>query len=226
MDIQHGHGHAAWTPICSMDMDMQHGHGHTSWTHGHAEWTCSIDMDTQHGQGHGHAAWTWSRSMDLDTKHGLGQRARTCSCIMDLFMQHGLVHAAWTCSCSMDLFMQHGLVHAAGTCSCSMGLDNGLAWMPESRMPMKVQSCIVSFPLVYNCKEGWVGKEQGNLIAVVSFFCIVFQWKQPKVLNRNKPETVLFRVMTKVISAPVSVASKNRVSQETLVQITNLRRWN
>jgi hypothetical protein len=36
-----------------MDIDMQHEHGHAAWT-----WTCSMDMDTQHG--FGHVAWTWT----------------------------------------------------------------------------------------------------------------------------------------------------------------------
>ncbi len=51
MNMQHGqcmqcgHGHAAWTWTCSMDMD----------------WTCSMDMDTQHR--FGHAAWTWTVAM-------------------------------------------------------------------------------------------------------------------------------------------------------------------
>ncbi len=40
MDMQHGHGCAAWIWTCSMDMDMQHGHGHATWT-----WTCSVEMD-------------------------------------------------------------------------------------------------------------------------------------------------------------------------------------
>ncbi len=39
--MQHGHGYAAWTYTCSMDIDMQYRHGH-----GHAAWTliCSIGM--------------------------------------------------------------------------------------------------------------------------------------------------------------------------------------
>ncbi len=37
--IQHGHGNAAWTRICSMDTHMQHGHRHTK-----GRWT-SIDID-------------------------------------------------------------------------------------------------------------------------------------------------------------------------------------
>jgi hypothetical protein len=32
MDIQLGHGHAAWTGTRSMDMDKQQGHEHAAWT--------------------------------------------------------------------------------------------------------------------------------------------------------------------------------------------------
>jgi hypothetical protein len=37
-EIQHRHGHAAWTWKCNMDMNVQYGH---------AKWTCMIDK--QHG---------------------------------------------------------------------------------------------------------------------------------------------------------------------------------
>ncbi len=39
MNMQHGHGHRAWTWICSMELDMQHGHGYAV-----RIWTCSEDM--------------------------------------------------------------------------------------------------------------------------------------------------------------------------------------
>jgi hypothetical protein len=52
--MQHGHGQAAKSWTCSMDLDMHRGHGH-------AAWTCIMDTVMQHGQGHnlwtGHAAW-------------------------------------------------------------------------------------------------------------------------------------------------------------------------
>jgi hypothetical protein len=32
MDMQLGNGHAPLTGICTMDPDMQHGHGHAAWT--------------------------------------------------------------------------------------------------------------------------------------------------------------------------------------------------
>jgi hypothetical protein len=44
MDIQPGHGHAAWTWTCCMDMDMQPGHLHAAWT-----WTCCLDIGIQPG---------------------------------------------------------------------------------------------------------------------------------------------------------------------------------
>ncbi len=61
MDMQHGHGHAAWHVAwtCSTDMGMQLGHGHPSLI-----WASSRDMCKQHI--HGHAAWTWTCSMEVD----------------------------------------------------------------------------------------------------------------------------------------------------------------
>jgi hypothetical protein len=32
MGMQLGNGHAQLTGICTMDLDMQHGHGHAAWT--------------------------------------------------------------------------------------------------------------------------------------------------------------------------------------------------
>jgi hypothetical protein len=52
MDIQYGpgHGHAAWTGICSMGKDMQHEYGHTAWT-----WALILTMSMGiHMDGHGH----------------------------------------------------------------------------------------------------------------------------------------------------------------------------
>jgi hypothetical protein len=42
MNMQHGHGLAAWTWKCSMATDIQDGHGHAAWT-----WICSMDMGIQ-----------------------------------------------------------------------------------------------------------------------------------------------------------------------------------
>ncbi len=38
----HGHGHAAQTRTCSMNLDMQHEHGPAAWTE---TWICSMDMN-------------------------------------------------------------------------------------------------------------------------------------------------------------------------------------
>jgi hypothetical protein len=45
-DIQDGHGHAAWTRTCSMDMDLQLGYEHAAWTLtcGHGKY---IDLDME-----------------------------------------------------------------------------------------------------------------------------------------------------------------------------------
>jgi hypothetical protein len=52
---------------CSMEMDTQIGHGLAAWT-----WLCSMDMDLDmhHIHEHGHAAWSWTCSMDMDMQHG------------------------------------------------------------------------------------------------------------------------------------------------------------
>ncbi len=56
MDMQPGHGNAAWTWTSSIDMDMTWRRSiclHMQYGNGHG----SLDMDMQ--PGHGHAAWTW-----------------------------------------------------------------------------------------------------------------------------------------------------------------------
>jgi hypothetical protein len=52
MGTQHGHGDAAWTLACSMEMGIQHGPGRIS-----------MGMGMQHG--YGNAAWTWTCTMEM-----------------------------------------------------------------------------------------------------------------------------------------------------------------
>jgi hypothetical protein len=85
MNMQHGHGLAARTWTCSVDIYMQRGHLHAAWTlHAASKvldmqhqwtWTCSIkrhghsasiDMGMQHGPGHAARTWTYSIDMDMD----------------------------------------------------------------------------------------------------------------------------------------------------------------
>ncbi len=93
VDMQLGHGLAAWMRTCTMDkdcsMDMD---GHTAGIR-----TCrlNIDKDIQHR--HEHAAWTCTCSLSLDIPYS-----------MDFVIQHGLVHAAQTWT--MD--MHHGCRNA------------------------------------------------------------------------------------------------------------------
>jgi hypothetical protein len=75
--MQDGHGHAAWTYICSMDI-----------------YVCSMDICLQHG--HLSAAST-------GTQHVLGQAAWTWTLGMYWNMQHVLGHAACTGTCNMDM---------------------------------------------------------------------------------------------------------------------------
>ncbi len=67
-DMQHGHGHVAWTRTCNKNMNMEQGNRHDSWTRTCSIdwtrnidrtwiWTCRMEIDMQHRQGHGHAAW-------------------------------------------------------------------------------------------------------------------------------------------------------------------------
>jgi hypothetical protein len=70
MNMQHGHEHAVWTWICSMDMDMQH------------------DMNMQHG--HEHAVLTRICSMAMDKQHRHGHAA-----VINMGLQHDQGHAAW-----------------------------------------------------------------------------------------------------------------------------------
>ncbi len=60
MDMQLGHGNAAQTRRCSIEMDrgMQHQHGHARFT-----WTCSVAC---------------TRSMDMGMRLGHEARTRTC----------------------------------------------------------------------------------------------------------------------------------------------------
>ncbi len=90
-------GHATWpcsmeTWTRSMAMDMQHGHGHTAWTLIHAAptWTCSIDLTIQHW--HGHEAWTWTFTKDMYRGHGhsastYAASTWTWTCSMDIDLQ-------------------------------------------------------------------------------------------------------------------------------------------
>jgi hypothetical protein len=43
LDMKHGHGHAALTWTCSMDLVMQHGLGHAE-ANGHAPWMLEYRM--------------------------------------------------------------------------------------------------------------------------------------------------------------------------------------
>jgi hypothetical protein len=115
VDMQHGHGNAAWTWACNMERCVQHGHGHEAWTG-----TCSVDMDLQHGRG-------------MDKQHVLThvdvpiQAACTCprcmsiyaacsfSCCMSKSMLHVHIRTAWSRTCSIGIHIQHryGHGHAA-----------------------------------------------------------------------------------------------------------------
>jgi hypothetical protein len=68
MDMQHGHGNAAWALACSMNMGMQHWYGHSALTR-----ACKMDMGMQHKDGY--APWTWTCTMDMDMHHGHGHAA-------------------------------------------------------------------------------------------------------------------------------------------------------
>ncbi len=68
----HGHGHAAWTWTCSMDI-------------GYVAWTFRMDMVVQHGH---ELAWTWTRSMDFDMQYRPGHAAWTCSMDIDYYRTH------------------------------------------------------------------------------------------------------------------------------------------
>jgi hypothetical protein len=50
-DVQHRHGHAAWTRTCGMDKKRQH--------------IMNMDMQDKHG----HAAWTWTGDMGMDMQN-------------------------------------------------------------------------------------------------------------------------------------------------------------
>jgi hypothetical protein len=72
-------------------------------------------------------------------------------------MQHGHGHAVWTRTCSMDMYTQHGFSHTA--------------WMPEC--PKRVQSGIISFPLVYNA---WSG------IGILASWSVRYRWSRTSPL--------------------------------------------
>jgi hypothetical protein len=81
IDIKHGCG--------SMDMDIQHGHGDAAWRWTRSiDWSCSMDMVMQHRHDlqyvHEHAAWTWTHRMDLDMQHGLGHAVCPYPCCIDM----------------------------------------------------------------------------------------------------------------------------------------------
>jgi hypothetical protein len=61
MDIQHEHGHVAWTWTYSID----NGHVNAAWT-----WTCSINIDMDILHGHERAAWRRTY-MDMHNGHDM-----------------------------------------------------------------------------------------------------------------------------------------------------------
>jgi hypothetical protein len=108
MDMQHGHGLAAWAW-------KQHGHGHTAWT-----WTCSMGTEMQHELGmqheHENAAWTSTCCMSkfMSMLHVHVNPAW-------MSMPHGCmpilhVHTAFPCLCYMSMSMVHVQVRAANQC--------------------------------------------------------------------------------------------------------------
>jgi hypothetical protein len=114
LDMRHGHGQ-----LDIQDVHMQHGHGDAAWT-----WICSVDMymDMQHEHEykHGHTAWTGTCSMNM------GLDNWTCSMYMGCSMAwtaawHGLQHGM---DCSMDIDIQHGHGHI----SMDMNLQHGLEY--------------------------------------------------------------------------------------------------
>jgi hypothetical protein len=109
MSMLHVHFDAASSSFRSTEIIINYGHGHAAWT-----WTCSVDMGLQHGQAHS-MSWPWTSSVDMDTRHVLGHAACTGTCSMYWDMQHVLGHAACTGTCSMDVDTQHRYGHAAGT---------------------------------------------------------------------------------------------------------------
>jgi hypothetical protein len=92
MDMQHGHGHAAWKWACTMDMGKQHGHGHGAWT---KTWASSMHIDTQHG--HGHEAWTCTTDIEMDKHHGCRNADEKFSPASLVFRQFStLIPASWS----------------------------------------------------------------------------------------------------------------------------------
>jgi hypothetical protein len=57
ISVRHGVEYAALKWACSINMDIQYGHGYAAWTWNAAQtWACSMKMDTQHVMGPG--TWT------------------------------------------------------------------------------------------------------------------------------------------------------------------------
>ncbi len=73
-----------------MDMDMQRGHGSAAWTG--TQHVLALDKQ----RGHGHSACTGACSMYWDMQHVLGHAACTGACSMDVDTQHRYGHAAGT----------------------------------------------------------------------------------------------------------------------------------
>jgi hypothetical protein len=93
INMQHGHGYAAWKCICSMVMDMDF----------HAAWT--MDMDV-------HPACPYLYYMSQYMLCVNVHAACLFICWMSMSMLYVQVKTARTWTCSMDMDMQHEHGHA------------------------------------------------------------------------------------------------------------------
>ncbi len=104
-DLPPGHGHAAWTWTCSMDMGIRYGHYR-------AETASERNMDTDRQYGLGHAVWAWTCSMEMDI-----QLRNTCICILHVYIH---IYAACPCLPCVSQDMLRVYIHAASHCPCCM----------------------------------------------------------------------------------------------------------
>jgi hypothetical protein len=106
INMQHGHEHAEWPRLCSMD--IHHRHGHAAWTS-----TNSMDLN--------HAVWTWTFCISsIFMLNGQGQVYAAClslcSCCMSIFALHVYVHIAYPCQYFLSQYMLR--VRVCASCHC------------------------------------------------------------------------------------------------------------
>ncbi len=163
--MQHCHGLAVWTWLCSMEMDKQYGFGHAAWT-----WTYSMDIGIS-------ISWTWTCRMNTDRQHEHGQTAwiRTGSmdmagcpssspCCMSMSMLHVLVHSACYVHAACSAHAAYG-THVYAACPSQCGTHVYATFRVHVRFSTLLTLYVQSVSLAFSspCSNTWTRSMDLNM---------------------------------------------------------------